>query len=87
MRPFTRNSTFDEVGATRLGSGLKRLVLQVARAQMGEEMVETGLSEMLERAMGEAPLRSMALLSQGRISFEALDRLLAVLNRMPDRRR
>lgn len=29
----------------------------------------------------------MALLSQGRISFEALDRLLAVLKRIPDRRR
>lgn len=87
VRPFTRNSIFDEVGSTRLGAGLKRLALQVARAQMGEEIVETGLSEMLERAVGEAPLRSMALLSQGRISFEALDRLLALLNRMPDRRR
>lgn len=52
MRPFTRNSTFDEAGATRLGAGLEDLVLQVARAQMGEEMVETRLSEMLERAMG-----------------------------------
>ncbi len=87
VRPFTRNSTFDEVGSTRLGAGLKRVAMQVARAQMGEEMVETGISEVLERAMGEIPLRSMALLTQGRISFEALDRLLAVLNRMPDRRR
>ncbi len=86
VRPFTRNSTFDEVGATRLGAGLKRLAMQVARAQMGEEMEETGIAEVLERAMGEAPLRSLALLSQGRISFEALDRLLSVLNRMPDRR-
>ena len=86
-RPFTRNSTFDEVGGTRLGAGLKRLAMQVARGQMAEEMVETGIDQMLERAMGEAPLRAMALLSQGRISFEALDRLLAVLNRMPDRRR
>ena len=86
VRPFNRNSTFDEVGGTRLGAGLKRLVMRVAKAQMGEEMVETGLDAMLERAMGEAPLRSMALLTQGRISFEALDRLLAVLNRMPDRR-
>jgi beta-glucosidase len=50
-------------------------------------MVETGLDDMLERAMGEAPLRGMALLTQGRISFDALDRLLAVLNRLPDRRR
>jgi beta-glucosidase len=87
VRPFTRNSTFDEVGSTRLGAGLKKLVMRVAKAQMGEEMVETGLDDMLERAMGEAPLRGMALLTQGRISFEALDRLLAVLNRMPDRRR
>jgi beta-glucosidase len=87
VRPFSRNSTFDELGATRLGAGLKKLALRAAKAQMGEEMVETGLLEMVERAMGEAPLRGMALLSQGRISFDALDRVLAVLNRMPDRRR
>ena len=87
VRPFTRNSTLDEVGSTRVGAGLKRLAMQVARARTGEEMEETGIDEALERAIGEAPLRSMALLTQGRISFEALDRLVSVLNRMPDRRR
>ena len=87
VRPFTRNSTFDEVGATRLGAGLKKLAMRAAQAQMGEEMFETGLLETVERAMGEAPLRGLALLSQGRISFEVIDRLLVVLNRMPDRRR
>jgi beta-glucosidase len=87
VRPFTRNSTFDEVGSTRLGAGLKKVMLRVARSEMGEEAVETGLDEMVERAMGEAPLRAMALLSQGRIGFDALDRLLALLNRMRDRRR
>ena len=51
------------------------------------DVLETGLDEMVERAMGEAPLRAMALLSQGRIGFDALDRLLALLNRMRDRRR
>jgi len=81
-RPFTRNSTVEDLGATRCGRQVRRALLAGIRRQIaGMVPAENdSMRRMLEATMREAPLRSIVLFSGGRVSFAALDSLLDVLN-------
>jgi beta-glucosidase len=85
-RPFHRASTVGEIAATAPGALVRAAALRAAAKRLGAAADEvTGRA--FVRVIDEAPLRWLVLLSAGRISWSALDRLLAALNRFPSRRR
>ncbi|MFN8191952.1 MAG: glycoside hydrolase family 3 C-terminal domain-containing protein, partial [Nocardioidaceae bacterium] len=81
VRPFTRNSTIDELSATRVGRALRRVLLAVAVDGVPEDDTATRL--MFERGVEELPLRAAAIFSEGRIRLPLVDAILAVANRDP----
>ena len=80
VRPFSRNSTLEELATTAVGRPLLKLVRAVvARTAGGGD--EGGLAVMVDRALGELPLRNLAVMSQGRVSMRTVDGLVALANR------
>ena len=77
-RPFTRNSTVDELSATRVGRALRRVLLAVAVDEIPEDDAATRL--MFERGVDELPLRAAAIFSEGRLRLPTIDAILAVAN-------
>lgn len=81
LLPFGRTSTFADLGATWPGRLLQQLVLRVARTETAKLAGgNAALQKMLDRATLEAPLRSMVLVTRGRLSFRTLDAIIAALN-------
>ncbi|MCB0908245.1 MAG: glycoside hydrolase family 3 C-terminal domain-containing protein, partial [Nocardioidaceae bacterium] len=78
-RPFTRNSTIDELSATRVGRALRRVLLAAAVEGIPEDDTATRL--MFQRGVEELPLRAAAIFSEGRIRLPAVDAILALANR------
>lgn len=79
--PFDRTSTFAELGSTWLGRGVQQVVLRVARSETAKMAGDNAaLQKMLDRATLEAPVRSMVMATRGKVSFRALDTLIAALN-------
>ncbi len=78
-RPFTRNSTIDELSATGIGRALRRLLLAAAVEGIPEDDTATRL--MFQRGVEELPLRAAAIFSEGRIRLPAVDAILALANR------
>ena len=79
VRPFSRQSTVEEIGETLLG----RLVGDIAwRSVPITEEIERdpGMMRTLRRSVAELPLRGFVLLTGGRVGFEALDTLIELLN-------
>jgi beta-glucosidase len=88
LRPFHRELTVGDISEVPVGAGLRRLVLKVLPRLFsggGDEELDASTMSMLEKIVDEMPLRSMVLLSDGRISWRAVDRLVAALNRWPVR--
>jgi beta-glucosidase len=83
VRPFTRNTTLGELGETRLGRPLLALVRAIVAHTTGGAHDEGGLGAMIDRSLGELPLRNLAVMSQGRVPMSAINRLIALANRMP----
>lgn len=82
-RPYHRNSTFGEIRKNPLGRLIRAAMLAGARRMMsGDE--DDPVSDLLEVFVDEMPLRGLASLSQGKISWKALDRLIRVLNALPN---
>ena len=80
VRPFTRNSTLEELATTAVGKPMLKLVRAVvARTTGGGD--EGGLAVMVDRALGELPLRNLAVMGQGKVSMRTIDRLIALANR------
>ena len=79
-RPFTRISTISEVDSTILGSVLARLV----RREM-EKMIPEGDDgsnrDLFEGSVAGLPLRALAAIGGGAMSFTTVDRIIAALNR------
>ncbi|MEZ5372586.1 MAG: glycoside hydrolase family 3 C-terminal domain-containing protein [Microthrixaceae bacterium] len=82
----SRNSTLIELGETPLGRPLLAAIKAVVARTTGGSDDEGGLGVMVDRALGELPLRNLAVLSQGRASMRAIDRLVSLANRLPARR-
>jgi len=79
--PFHRNSTFGDLGATRAGRRLQAIILRAARSQTAK-MADGNLAlqKMFDRATLEAPLRSAAQVSGGKISLAMVDAVIDMLN-------
>ena len=77
-RPFTRESTVGDLAVTAIGRvmswGMQRIV-------GGSESAEDPVTrEMMRRALDEMPLRGLVQLSGGRVSWKAMDAVLALAN-------
>ena len=84
QRPFTRNSAMQDLNATWLGRGVLWGVKRAARPAIehmaGEDPV---MQDMMWRSLSEAPIRWVAQLSQGRVTWPMVDLVLDVLNGDP----
>ncbi len=81
VEPFHRNSTFEDVSSTGLGRGLRAGAIRTVQRQFGgADAIDEVTAHLLERAMSEAPLRAMVLFGRGRLSWAALDRMIATMN-------
>ncbi len=82
VRPFSRTTAIDDLGASVLGRvvrwGLLRAASRQAEGSLAERDETAGL--MMERVMREMPLRNVVTMSQGRLSWRALDALIDALN-------
>jgi beta-glucosidase len=77
--PYTTDSTIDDLRSTWLGRRLRGVLLSVVSKQLPEGGGEE-LQEMLDAVVGGMPLRAMVASAGGRLSYDALDRLISVLN-------
>ena len=80
-RPFHRNSTLGEASETFVGSLIQSAILGGVRSQLGDlASRDPTILPMAESMARESPLRSLVLMSGGRVSWALLDRLIGVLN-------
>jgi beta-glucosidase len=88
VRPFTRTSTVAEVSKNPIGAGLRKAMLLAMPRMFGADKgdLDDGMKAMLEAIIDGMPLRAIALLSGGKISWTTLDTLIALMNRIPVRR-
>ncbi len=81
-RPFTRNSTMEDVEATRLGRTVAAGILRIGmRGAAGERSKpDAATLAMFRSLLREGPARGLVLFSSGTLSFAMLDAALAVFN-------
>lgn len=81
VTPFHRSTTVAQLGATRRGRLVRRVLLAQARRQAAELAGGDEASRrMFEAVFADLPLRTVAVFSGGRLSLAAVDRLVAALN-------
>jgi beta-glucosidase len=80
LMPLTYDSGIDDLRQTWLGRRLHGILMgQIARNfDLGEMDEQT--ATMMRAVLGQMPLRGIVVNSGGRLSFDVLDKLLAVLN-------
>ena len=86
VRPFTPNSMLGELEGTPVGGLLEKLAAGAIAKQFTGDL-DPATELMLRSVVREAPLRTMVLMSEGRLGWPALRRFLAIVNRLPSRRR
>ncbi|MFF5229616.1 glycoside hydrolase family 3 C-terminal domain-containing protein [Dactylosporangium sp. NPDC000521] len=84
VRPFTRQSTLDEVGTTRPGRLLKAILWRMAPID-DDVRADPAALAMYEHGINELPLRGAAIFSGGRLRLGAVDALVHVFNGEPGR--
>jgi beta-glucosidase len=84
VRPFTRNSTVDELSVTRIGRLLKTVLWRLAPLDEATKADKATMA-MLEHALAELPLRGVAIHSGGKLRWASVDALLDILNGRPGR--
>jgi beta-glucosidase len=82
VRPFTRQSTVDELSATRIGRLLKAVLWRLAPLDEATKADKATMA-MLEHALAELPLRGVAIHSGGKLRWASVDILLDILNGRP----
>ncbi len=82
VRPFTRQSSLEELGATRIGRLLNALLWRIAPFDAETRADETAMRT-YKRALDELPLRGAAIYSGGKLRLTTVDALLDVLNGHP----
>jgi beta-glucosidase len=85
VRPFHRNTAVADLGATRLGRAVQRVIIEVGRRQAARTTPagDAASRRMFEAMLREMPLRGSVVLGGGRLSFVALDAIIDVLNGHP----
>ena len=79
-RPYHLNSSLGEIGETALGRLVRSKVASGFQKRMGVTATDEPTAKMFEAMAGNMPLRSLALFSGGRLSFNGLAALVALLN-------
>lgn len=79
-RPYHLNSSLGEIGETALGRFIRSKVASGFQKRMGVEEGDEATARMFEAMANNMPLRSLALFSGGRLSFNGLAALVALLN-------
>ena len=79
-RPFHRNSSVGELGATWLGAKLQAKLTHAFLGGMGLEKADQTTRKMFTEMAENMPLRAIVLFQRGKVSFAQLDCLLALLN-------
>ena len=79
VRPFTRQSSLAELGATRIGRLLNAVLWRMAPFDEETRADETTMRT-YKRALDELPLRGAAIYSDGKLTWSTVDTLLDLLN-------
>lgn len=79
LLPLHLDSTVDELKLRPLGRPLYRLLRAQAEANFSAED-EGGTDAMMEQLIGQMPLRALVTFSDGKLSLNALEALIRVLN-------
>jgi beta-glucosidase len=82
QRPFTRESTVGDLSGTIVGRALRsglRKAMPIAEADKDDP----GTIAMMERSVDELPLRGLAQMSGGQVTWKHVDAILALANRQP----
>lgn len=80
-RPYHINSSLNEIAETWLGRQVKSKVVAEFGRRMGADASDETIDKMFEEMANNMPLRSLALLGGGALSFKALNILVALLNK------
>lgn len=80
--PYTINSTLNEVRATFVGKRLYGLIQNSARKMINTGGNET-MSRMIDKIIGDMPLRNVIVMSNGQFSYPLVDALLLMMNGRP----
>ncbi|UTT61559.1 glycoside hydrolase family 3 C-terminal domain-containing protein [Microcella humidisoli] len=81
-RPFTRESTLGDIGGTLVGRTLRSAVVRMAPVSEEDRRDPASLA-LIERSIDELPLRGLAQMSQGKMSWAVVDAVVAAANRRP----
>jgi len=81
LRPYHVNSSIREIAETWLGSIVRTRVVAIYQRRLGAYATDETLKKMFEEMANNMPLRALALLGGGRLSFKSLDVLVALLNK------
>jgi beta-glucosidase len=81
-RPFTRESTLGDIGGTLTGRALRGAVLRMAPVSDDDRRDPASMA-LIERSIDELPLRGLAQMSNGRMSWSVVDAVVAFANRRP----
>ena len=86
-RPFTMNSTLEEIQTTWLGKRVKAHVEAEFKRNMGvtDDAANPTLARMFDEMTRTMPLRGFALFSRGKVGFKQIRILIALLNGRPGR--
>jgi beta-glucosidase len=82
VRPYSRMSTIGQIAGNPVGRLVRGLSLRVG-GYYGEP--DPAVARMILRSVDELPLRSVAMLSEGRVGMDMIDALVHVVNGRPDR--
>lgn len=82
VRPFTRNSTLEDLEATAIGRLLSSVVVREGIKRAAQEFPDPddATIAMVRAALREGPARGLVLMGGGVVSFETVDLLLDALN-------
>jgi beta-glucosidase len=81
VRPFHVNSSINEIAQTWLGGLVRTRVVAIYQSRLGSNVTDETLRKMFEEMANNMPLRALATLSGGQMSFKSLNVLIAVLNK------
>lgn len=80
VRPITLNTRIAELGETKLGVLLHKLMVDQASKQFAS--TEPTVLKLIDRMVGEATIRSAVLLSGGILQWRTVERMIALANRV-----
>ena len=81
-RPFTRESTVGDISHTLTGRALRSAIARMMPVS-DEDRNDPVSHDMIERTIAELPLRGLAQMSQGKVSWKTVDAVVAFANRRP----